>query len=392
MPLSATCGGLLSPRDILAVLVGFPSISSSSNLDLVAWVEGYLASHDIRAHRFYNEDGSKAAIFAHVGPDQAGGVLLSGHSDVVPVDGQVWRSDPWVLTEEAGRLYGRGACDMKAFDALAIWAMVEARRRGVNRPLQLALSYDEEPGCLGAPPMIEAMKQVLPQASVAIIGEPSRMACVTAHKGGVGFRVDVTGVAMHSSLLPDSVSAVMEAARLVNWINDINDESAALPVTEVASLFHPALSTFHVGQIQGGTAHNITAKDCHFVTEFRVLPDQSIDGWIARFEAETAALDAKLRAKRPEAAVRLERLFSLPPLAPEPAGQAEALVRAITGDNQTHVVSYGTEAGQFQVAGYSAVVCGPGDIAQAHQADEYIEVSQLDAGQAFMEQLLCRLV
>jgi acetylornithine deacetylase len=378
----------LTPQQILAELVAFPTVSRDTNLPLVDWVEAYLAAHGIKAHRHWHEDGTKAALFAHVGPWQPGGVVLSGHTDVVPVDGQDWTSDPWVLTERDGRLYGRGACDMKGFDALAIWALVEAQQRGVSCPLQLALSYDEEIGCTGAPPMIAAMQGILPKAEAAIIGEPSRMKAVNGHKGGAGYKVHVRGFEVHSSLLPHGVSAIMEAARLIGWINTQNAENRAKAVTSVASLFDPPFTTVHCGMISGGTAHNITAGDCNFVMEFRVVPGESPQDWCEAFEAEVARLRAAMQAVRPEADIFLDRFFDVPPLTPETDGAAEALVRSLTGDNATHVVSYGTEAGQFQQAGYSAVVCGPGDIDQAHKADEFIELSEFRAGEAFMENLL----
>ena len=381
----------LNPRQVLDRLVAFPTVSRDSNLPLIDWVEGYLAAHGIAAHRHWNEDHQKAALFAHVGPMVAGGVVLSGHSDVVPVDGQAWISDPWVVTERDGRLYGRGTCDMKGYLALAIWAMVEANRQGVSRPLQIAISYDEEIGCTGAPPMIAAMQEALPQAEVALIGEPSSMALITGHKGGTGYRVHVKGFEVHSSLLPEGVSAIMEAARLIGWMNDQNAGNEAKPVTSLAAAFRPPFTTLHSGMITGGTAHNITAADCRFVMEFRVVPGESVEGWSLALKAEAARIAAGLQAVRPEAGVHLERFFSVPPLVPETQGAAEALVRALTGDNASGVVSYGTEAGQFQEAGYSAVVCGPGDIAQAHQPNEFLEVSQFQAGQVFMRRLLSAL-
>jgi acetylornithine deacetylase len=317
--------------------------------------------------------------------------VLSGHSDVVPVDGQNWSSDPWVVTERDGRLYGRGTCDMKGYVALSVWALVRAKLQGVRRPLQLALSYDEEVGCLGAPPMIATMQGVLPQASAALIGEPSRMQLISGHKGGTGFHVHVKGFEVHSSLLPYGVSAIMEAARLIGWINAKNAEIQARVPSALAATFHPPFTTLHVGQISGGTAHNITAADCKFAVEMRVVPDEDLDALAAEFVAAAMALDAELKAKRPEAGVHLARFFGVPGLRPEADGAAESLVRRLTGANQTGVVSYGTEAGQFQEAGYSAVVCGPGDIAQAHQADEYLELSEWRAGQAFMTALLADL-
>ncbi len=381
----------LTPRQILDQLVSFPTVSRVSNLDLIDWLEGYLAGHGIAAHRHWNEDRTKAALFAHVGPWKEGAAVLSGHSDVVPVDGQHWTSDPWAVVEREGRLYGRGTCDMKGFVALSVWALVEARHRGVARPLQLALSYDEEIGCTGAPPMIAAMQGVLPKGEAVVVGEPSRMALITGHKGGTGFHVHVKGFEVHSSLLPYGVSAIMEGARLIGWVNDQNTAIQSAPPSAVAALFDPPFTTLHVGMISGGTAHNITAADCRFAIETRVVPDDDLEGRAAAIEAEALRLDAALKAKRPEAGVHLDRFFGVPPLRPEVEGAAEALVRRLTGNNATGVVSYGTEAGQFQDAGYSAVVCGPGDIAQAHQPDEYLELSEFQAGQAFMERLVQHL-
>lgn len=381
----------LTPFEIMERLVAFPTVSRDSNLPLVDWVEAYLAGHGIESHRHYDETGEKAAIFAHVGPQVAGGVVLSGHTDVVPVDGQPWSSDPYTVVERDGKYYGRGCCDMKGFDALAIWALVEAHHSGVARPLQLALSYDEEVGCLGAPPMIAAMQGVMPRADLAIIGEPSMMQAVTGHKGGIGYEVHVVGYEVHSSILHLGVNAIMSAAPLIDWANARNAENRAKEPTDLAAMFEPPWTTLHVGQISGGTAHNITAKDCRFGMDFRVVPGEDAEGWGERFVAEVRAAEAEMQAVRPEARIDLRPRFRVPGLQPEEAGAAESLVRQITGDNGRHVVSYGTEAGQFQEAGYSAVICGPGDIAQAHQPDEYITVAQFNAGHDFMRALLGRL-
>ncbi len=378
----------LTPRQILDRLVSFPTVSRDSNLALVDWLEGYLTSQGIACFRHWDADRRKAALIAHAGPWVPGGVVLSGHSDVVPVDGQTWTGDPWTVTERGGRLYGRGTCDMKGFVALAVAALAEAQGRGVARPLQLALSYDEEVGCTGAPPMIETMQRVVPRASAAIIGEPSRLSVITGHKGGTGYHVHVRGHEVHSSLLPQGVSAIMEGARLIDWLNDVNAEVQAQVPSPLAAAFDPPFTTLHVGMIEGGTAHNITAADCRFAVEMRVVPGEAMADWEARFVAEARRIEAAMRAVRPEAAIQLDRFFGVPALVPEVAGEAEALARRLTGDNATGVVSYGTEAGQFQAAGYSAVVCGPGDIAQAHQADEFIEVSQFQAGERFMDRLL----
>jgi len=381
----------MSPREILERLVSFPTVSRETNLPLVDWVEDWLDGHGIAAHRVWNADRTKAGLYAHVGPEVAGGAVLSGHTDVVPVEGQAWSSDPWVLTERDGRLYGRGTTDMKGFDALALWAMAEAARAGLARPLQIALSFDEEVGCTGAPPLIAAMRAHLPPASAVIVGEPTGLQVVTGHKGGLAWQVHVRGHEVHSSILHRGVSAIHEAARLVMLANRINEENAARPPGPVAALFDPPWTTAHVGMIAGGTAHNITAGDCRFGFDFRVVPGEDPADWAARFREEVARVEAGMKAVRPETGITVEPFFELPPLVPEERGAAEALARRLTGDNGTHVVSYGTEASHFQAAGYSAVVCGPGDIARAHQADEYITVAELAEGEAFMRRLLAGL-
>ncbi len=381
----------LTPYELMEKLVSFPTVSRDSNLPLVDWVEEYLNGHGITAHRHYDETGQKAALFAHVGPEVPGGVVLSGHTDVVPVDGQPWASDPFIVVERDGKYYGRGCCDMKGFDALAIWAMVEAHQMGVARPLQLALSYDEEVGCVGAPPMIERMLEVLPRAELAIIGEPSMMQAVTGHKGGIGHNVHAIGFEVHSSLMHTGVNAIMASAPLIEWANRMNAENRARVPSALAAMFEPPWTTVHVGMISGGTAHNITAKDCRFGMDFRVVPGEDPDDWSARFMTQVAEVEAAMQAVHPEARIDVTPKFLVPGLKPEEGGPAEALVRQITGDNASHVVSYGTEAGQFQERGYSAVICGPGDIAQAHQPDEFITKAQFNAGHDFMRALLARL-
>ena len=378
----------LSARQILDRLIAFPTVSRDSNLALIDWVEDYLAGWGVAAQRVPNAEGTKASLYASAGPAVPGGVILSGHSDVVPVDGQAWTVDPWLVTERDGKLVGRGVCDMKGFVALALAAVPLALQRGVKRPLQIAISYDEEVGCTGAPPMIAAMAAGLPRASAVVVGEPSMMRMVNGHKGGHGFRVHVQGFEVHSSILHTGVSAIMEGARLIDWANRVNAENQAKPVTALAALFDPPFTTAHVGTIQGGTAEKITAKDCRFGLGFRCVPGEDPLDWVARLRGEAARIEAAMQAIRPEARILLEEVFYVPPLVPEAEGAAEALVRRLTGDNGTSVVSYGTEAGQFQAEGYSAVVCGPGDIAQAHQPDEWLSVAQFEAGWRFMEALV----
>ena len=385
----------LSPFDLMTKLISFPTVSRDSNLPLVDWVEEYLNSHGITCHRFYDDTEGrsveKAALFAHVGPEVEGGIVLSGHTDVVPVDGQPWETDPWTVTEKDGKYYGRGTCDMKGFDGLAIWALVEAKRRGVKRPLQIALSFDEEIGCTGAPPMIERILETLPKASAVIVGEPSMMQAVTGHKGGRGYHTHVKGFEVHSSLLHTGVNAIMFGAKLIDFANALNAENMAKIPSEKAAMFNPPFTTAHVGVIEGGTAHNITAKDCKFGFDFRVVPDESATDWCERYFEKVREVEAEMQAIVPETSIELTQRFDVPGLVPEEDGEAETLVRQITGDNASHKVSYGTEAGQFQERGYSAVICGPGDIAQAHQPNEFCTVEQFNAGHAFMEKLLERL-
>lgn len=382
----------LTPLEIMTKLISFPTVSRDTNLPLVDWVEGYLRSHGIEPHRWPDPDQPhKAAVFAHVGPWEEGAVVLSGHTDVVPVDGQPWDTDPFTVTEKDGKYFGRGTCDMKGFDALAIWTLVEAHYSGLKRPLQLALSFDEEVGCTGAPPMIEAMRDVVPKGSAVIVGEPSMMQAVTGHKGGFGYDTHVIGFEVHSSIMHTGVNAIMQAAPLIDWANDQNARNMAAQPSEVAAVFDPPWTTCHVGMIEGGTAHNITAKDCRFMMDFRTVPGESLAAWRDAYFEQVRQAEARMQAIHPEARIELSKNFAIPGLVPEQDGEAEALVRSLTGDNASHVVSYGTEAGQFQEAGYSAVICGPGNIAQAHQPNEFISVSQFEAGHDFMKQLLTKL-
>ncbi|MBW4707877.1 acetylornithine deacetylase [Roseobacter sp. YSTF-M11] len=381
----------LAPLDILRRLVAFPTVSRDTNLPLIDWVEDYLESHGIRAHRYTDPDQPKAALFAHVGPWEEGAIVLSGHTDVVPVDGQPWDTDPFDVVEKDGKYFGRGTCDMKGFDALAIWALVEAHHAGVRRPLQIALSFDEEVGCTGAPPMIEAMQPVLPKGSAVIVGEPSSMRAVSGHKGGTGFDTHVQGFEVHSSLLDRGVNAIMYGAKLIEWANEMNSANQADRSSDLAAMFDPPFTTVHVGMIEGGTAHNITAKDCRFAMDFRVVPGEDKTDWEKRYRARVAEVETLMQSVVPDTRIEISPRFDVPALKPETDGEAETLARMLTGDNASHVVSYGTEAGQFQQAGYSAVICGPGDIAQAHQPNEFISVAEFEAGQTFMQKLVTRL-
>lgn len=377
-----------TPRDVLTRLVAFPTVSDRSNLDLIDAVETHLADLGATCVRVPDATGLKASLVARIGPDAPGGVVLSGHTDVVPVVGQDWTSDPFVLAERDGRLHGRGACDMKGFLACGLALAAEMRAADLKRPIIFALSHDEEIGCLGAPPMIEALLAGQPRPEAVIVGEPSLMQVVTGHKASWGVRVHVRGHEVHSSLIHTGVSAVMTAARLVTWMDDAMAENARCAG---ASDFDPPYTTLHVGLIQGGTAGNITARDCAFTGEIRILPDEPLSLWQDRLLGEAARLETAAQAIHADAAITVTTRMEMPAFAPEADGAAERLARQLTGDNGRRVVSYQTEAGQFQARGLSTVICGPGSIEQAHQPDEFITLAQLDAGAAFVRRLIDRL-
>jgi acetylornithine deacetylase len=377
----------LSPREMLARLIAFPSISTASNLDIIHFCRDWLMSHGVESDLVFSPEGDKANLYATIGPKVEGGVVLSGHTDVVPVKGQAWTSDPWTLTEREGRLYGRGTTDMKGFDALALAlvpAMIDAK---LKRPIHIALSYDEELACRGAPSMVRAMVDSIPKPSAVIVGEPTRHAVVTGHKASVQLRTRLTGRAVHSSRIDQGVSAVMTGARLIVWLEDIMNRNRA--EADSSNPFEPPYTTLHCGVMEGGTAANIVSSSAWFYTDIRAIPTEDAREYMARYERHVANhVVPQMRIVAPEAGIEVELVSHVPGLRPEQDGTAERLLRRLTGDNANHVVSYGTEAGLFQQAGWSTVVCGPGDIAQAHQPDEYIEVSQFQAG----EQLLRRVI
>ncbi|HEY0274571.1 MAG TPA: acetylornithine deacetylase [Paenirhodobacter sp.] len=381
----------LSPREILARLVAFPTVSDSSNLALIDWVEGYLNGWGVTCHRVPNAEGTKSSLYAVIGPSVPGGIALSGHSDVVPVEGQAWSSDPFTLTERAGRLYGRGAADMKGFVALMLAAVPLAVQARLRRPLYLALSYDEEVGCEGCIGMVAEMAQRLPAPAGVIVGEPTRLQVVNGHKGSLALKVLFTGHEVHASLAPYGVNANMEAGRLIAWANEVNATNAAGVPGVAAQAFDPPWTTVQVGRIHGGTADNITAGSCWLTLAFRVIPGETVEDWDTRTHAAVDRIRAGMKAVHPSADVTVTRLYQVPLLAPEPAGGAEALATELTGQNGALAVSFATEAGHFQHYGWSTVVCGPGDIVQAHTPDEYIETAQLDDGYAFIERIVAWL-
>jgi acetylornithine deacetylase len=371
----------------LARLVAFDTTSRGSNLELIAHVEGLLAGLGVSSRRIGNAEGTKANLLATIGPGAEGGVVLSGHTDVVPVDGQPWTSDPFTLSRRGERLYGRGTCDMKGFLALALAAAPELAAAPLKRPVHLAFSYDEEIGCLGAPDLIAEIAARVPRPSAVVVGEPTNMEAVSAHKGIAAFRVIVTGKEAHSSQTHLGVSANMAAIKLMASLSALGErlEREADP----ASPFTPKWPTLTIGLINGGTALNILARECVFVFDLRTPPGMDPDAILAGFFAEAQALDAEMKARFAGTGVVIERRSRTPAFAIEHGGAAEAFARRLAGDNgPVRAVPYAAEAGQFQEAGYSVVICGPGSIDQAHQPDEYVEVSQMQRGAAFMVRLI----
>jgi acetylornithine deacetylase len=373
--------------EILTRLIAFDTTSRNSNLALIEWVEAFLAERGIGSRRVANADGTKANLYATIGPDAAGGVVLSGHTDVVPVDGQPWSSDPWTLSERGGKLYGRGVADMKSFLALALAHVDAARAAALKRPIVLAFSYDEEVGCLGAPAMIAEIARAADKPAAVIVGEPTLMKVVSAHKGVRSFLVEVTGREAHSSLPDAGVSAVMEALKLMRLVSEMGEEARATSHAH----FSPPGPTMTIGRVEGGTAANILARRCTFVWDLRCPEQDEADAIEARFRAAAEKLDAAIKARAAEGGVRVTRRSNTPGLRIERDSAAEALARALTGDNETRAVAYAAEAGLFQRAGLPAVICGPGSIEQAHQPDEWIEIAQIEQGAAFMRRLIDKL-
>ncbi len=376
--------------DILERLVAFDTTSYRSNLELIAWVETYLASHGVSAHRVEDASGAKAGLLATIGPAVAGGIVLSGHTDVVPVDGQPWSSDPFVLTRRGERLYGRGTCDMKGFLALALAAVPDILAAGPRRPAHLAFSYDEEIGCLGAPGLIRRIAETLPAPALVLVGEPTSLNVVVAHKGILYHEVVVRGREAHSSQPHLGASAIMSAVRLMSEL-----EATARRLDEAAdpaSPFEPRGATLTIGQVSGGTAPNILALDCRFIFDLRAPAGLDTEAALAGFFAAAAREDAALKAVDPGAGVTVRRVADVPAFQATPGGAAEILVRRLIGDNSpARAVSYGAEAGQFQGAGFPTLLCGPGSIDQAHQPDEFIDIAQMERGAGLMSRLATEL-
>ncbi|MGY0832750.1 acetylornithine deacetylase [Azospirillum argentinense] len=376
--------------DILERLVAFPTVSRDSNLDLILWAKERLEAAGAATRLVPSEDGRKANLFASVGPADRPGILLSGHTDVVPVDGQAWTCDPFRLTRRAGNLYGRGTADMKSFIAAAMALAERASGRTLSQPLHLALSYDEEVGCLGVRRLIDMMVALPVRPRFCIVGEPTLMQVVTAHKGKTALRIDCRGAECHSSLAPQGLNAIHMACDMLTGLRRLQERVQTEGARDAG--YDVPWTTIHAGVIQGGTALNIVPNQCRLDMEIRHLPQDPVDPLLDAVRAEAEAMEKRLRTAFPAAAVDITELSSYPALDTDEDAEVVSFVKALTGGNSLGKISFGTEGGLFQRRlSIPTVVCGPGSIGEAHKPDEFVAEDQLAACDRMLDALLARL-
>ena len=381
----------LATVELLARLVSFDTTSRNSNLPLIAYVREYLDTHRIPYRISSDTSGEKANIHAIIGPQRPGGVALSGHVDTVPVDGQAWSADPFTLRRSDGRLYARGAADMKGFVAACLAAVPEMKARNLVRPLHLFISYDEEVGCHGAKRLIEDLDDSGLKPALCVVGEPSGMQPILAHKGKLNLRVAVRGMPGHSSEPGKGVNAIQAAGEAIAYVASEARRLANEGPFEDG--FDPPHTTIHVGTIQGGTILNIIPERCEFIMEWRVIPGDDPNRHVERLRQFVAAnIEPAMHAVNRSTGFEYDVLIEMPGLSLDPDHELTAIVKQLTGSNSTGKVSYGTEGGYYQGVDIPTIVCGPGHIAQAHQPDEWIAQEQLDACDAFIRRLADRLL
>jgi acetylornithine deacetylase len=373
---------------MLARLVAFDTTSRNSNLELIQYIQAYLDEHGVASTLVPNSEGTKANLYATIGPQAEGGIVLSGHTDVVPVDGQPWVSDPWTLTEKPdGNLYGRGTCDMKGFIATALAHVKDFQRAALKVPVHFAFSYDEEIGCLGAHSLVEKLMGNVPRPQAVIVGEPTMMGVVNAQNWGGGLVATFTGVEAHSSMTHLGVNAIHFAGDFIHWLNELQVELAQRKRSDIDTI--PGHTTINVGIATGGTAGNILARECVLNWGYRTLPGDDAMEVQRRAERYVAELLLpRMRARHPGADIVLKRRSFVPGIKPEENQEAATLALQWTGGNRTYAVPYGTEAGIFRAHGIPTAICGPGDISQAHQPNEFVARSQMAACDAFMGKMI----
>ena len=373
-------------RALLERLIGFATVSRDSNLELIEFIREYLAGFGVDSELFHNAEGTKANLFATIGPQDRGGVVLSGHTDVVPVDGQAWTVEPFQLSERDGRLYGRGTADMKGFIACVLAAVPSLVQRPLQVPVHLAFSYDEEVGCLGVRSMLAELEKRPHKPTLCLIGEPTELKPVLGHKGKLAMRCEVHGAACHSAYAPYGVNAIEYAARLIGHLGDIGARLARPEHHDPR--FDPPFSTVQTGLIKGGRALNIVPAECEFDFEVRALPGfdaQSVADELQRYAAEQ--LLPKMQAVSATSDIHLHPLSAYPGLATPPDSEAARLLARLCGSNDFGTVAFGTEGGLFDGAGIPTVVCGPGSMNQGHKPDEFVAIEQLQGCDALLQRL-----
>jgi acetylornithine deacetylase len=370
---------------ILDALIGFPSVSSQSNLDIVSWIEDYLTRQGVASRRIPDATGKKASILATIGPADRPGIVLSAHTDVVPVEGQNWTSPPFIATRNSDRIVGRGATDMKGFIACVLSQVPNFKIFASATPVHISLSYDEEVGCLGAPDLVDEVAKLPALPALCIVGEPTGLRAVYAHKGKVSKRVVFTGRGGHSALPHRAANAVVAAARFCTFLDELAEKTRQ---GLQAPSFEPPYTTIHVGSLHGGTALNLVPDLATVEFEIRDIPGADVPSLLRTIDAFIAAEDVTLKKQAPEAGISMESRSAYPVLMTPQQGAAVAAVQSLTGENtQAGTVSFGTEAGIYAKAGIPTVVCGPGDIGRAHKADEWIGIDVLAQADAMMERL-----
>ncbi|MEM6665246.1 MAG: acetylornithine deacetylase [Pseudomonadota bacterium] len=376
-----------SHTDILKALVAFDTVSRNSNLPLIAWIEDYLASFGIESRRVYDETGQKANLWATIGPDGPDGVILSGHTDVVPVDGQDWATDPFDLTEVDGSLYGRGACDMKGFVACVLASVPAMVRANLRRPIHLAFSYDEEVGCIGVRTLLADLRDKGQQATACIVGEPTEMQVVIGHKSKKSMLCEVTGKTAHSSLAPQGVNAADYAAMLVVKIREMADRLATNGKRD--SLYDVPFTTGHTGIFASGTALNIVPESARVEFEFRAIAEDDAAALVDEVIAYARdTLEPRMKAVAPETGFAFTEKSYITGLETEPDAPVVAYGKRLAKRNDHAKVAYGTEGGLFTAyLGVPTIVCGPGSIEQAHKANEFVPIGELDRCMAFLADL-----
>ena len=382
----------MNVEKILAKLVSFPVLGGESNLTILNWIKDYIESHGVTVHLVPNEEGSKASLHCRIGPATDGGVILSGHMDVVPVAGQDWTSEPFVLTDKGdGKLYGRGSCDIKGFLACCLAELPQMVKANLKKPVYFAFSYDEEIGCLAAPELARAIRtQYSETPKYAIIGEPSLMQPIVGQKGIYILETYVNGSAGHSSRIKQEVSAIHEAMRLILWLEGKMDQLIADGRTD--ERFHPPHSSIHVGLVRGGIAPNVIADKAYFYWDLRTIPMDDIESIVEEFKSHCRQREKELRKIFPGFAIKtIENHPPVPHLDTKADDDVVELIKKISGNSKLDTVSFAAEAGQFAKEGFHSAICGPGSIEQAHRADEFIEREQLEKGMEFMDKLITEL-